>query len=150
MLDQVFLLQERVLLVHTTLTVVPVFELVFEDLAHVLGVEGQVKVSVDDLGDAVGSPQFVGPAVGGSAVEEQVFQVLELVVAQAGRRPRMGLGGQAVGARAGRLAPAVEGGAGDAQDAGDVAGGFALVHEFDGVATPAFEFCGGSKRSAHA
>ena len=36
--------------------------------------------------------------MGGSAVEEQVLPTLELVVAQAGRRPRMGLGRQTVGA----------------------------------------------------
>jgi hypothetical protein len=67
-----------------------------------------------------------------------------LVVAQARRRARVGLGGQATGVGAGSLAPAVEGGAGDAQDAGDGAGRLALVQQGDGAAAAAFEF--GAKR----
>ena len=124
-------------------------EALFEDLADVLGVVGEAEVAADDRGDALGRPQLGGPAVGAGAVQQQVFEVLQLVVAQARGRARVGLGGQAVGMRAGGLAPAVEGGAGDAQDAGDGGRGLAAVHEFDRMAATAFQFGGSSNRSAH-
>jgi hypothetical protein len=47
--------------------------------------------------------------VGDGAVEQQVFQVLQLSVTEAGLRPRVGLGGQAVGVLAGLAVPAVQG-----------------------------------------
>lgn len=122
---------------------------VLEDLADVLGVEADAEVALDEGRDALGGPQGIGPAVGGGACEQEAFQVGELVVVEAGGRPGVGPGGEAVGLCAGRLVPAVGRAACPTEDAGDEGRGFALFHKFDGVAAAAFEFCGGSERSAH-
>ena len=55
----------------------------------------------------------------------------------------MGRGVQAVGFL-GHASPAVDGGSADAEDTGDDGRGFALLDEFDGAATAAFEFSSGS------
>ena len=51
----------------------------------------------------------------------------------------MGLRLQAVGFL-GHASPAVDGGGANAEDTGDRGRGFALLDEFDGAATAAFEF----------
>src|SRR5262245_1738971 len=114
-----------------------------------LGVEADAEVAVNDLRDARGRPQFVGPTVSRGALEQQALQFRQLRVGEAGGGARVRLGRQAVGARAVGLAPAVQRGAMDAQDTGDDRGRLALVHQLDGAAPAAFEFGGGSNRSAH-
>jgi hypothetical protein len=120
-----------------------------EQLADVFGVEGDVEVAADHLGDALDGPEAVGPAMGPGPLAQQGIQLSQLGVAQARRQPGMGLGGQAWGTRLGHLAPAVQGVAVDAKDAGNSGGGFALFDECHGPTAAAFEFGSGSKRSAH-
>src|SRR5262249_29660992 len=98
---------------------------------------------------ARGGPQLVVPAVRGGAIEEEIFQALELLVAQTRRRAGMGLGGQSVGAGACLALPTVQRVAAYAEDAGDIRGGLALVHQIDGAAAAAFQFCGSTNGSAH-
>ncbi len=112
-----------------------------EDLADVLGVVGDAEAFADEPGDAVGGPQFVVPAVFLGALEKEAFEFAEVVVGQPGRGAGDGPGVQAVGL-AGHASPAVQGGDADAEDAGDRGGGFALLDEFHGAATAAFQFAG--------
>ena len=58
-----------------------------------LGVVGEAEVPGDELGDAGGSPEFVGPAVGLGLLEEESFELDDLVVGEcrSGRRRRDGV-----------------------------------------------------------
>jgi hypothetical protein len=48
---------------------------VLEEFADVLGVVMKTEVSLDDMSDAVGGPQFVPPAMLLSPLQEEFFQL---------------------------------------------------------------------------
>ena len=99
-----------------------------EDLADVLGVEGDAEVPLDQLGDPGGGPQLGPPAVGLGPFRAGL-PVPESLAGQRG--PGVGLGGE-LPRGLGELHPGVDGGAAAAEEVGDVVGGFALLDEFDG------------------
>ena len=114
-----------------------------------LGVVLQPEVPVNDGGDAVGSPELVGPAVMLGPLEQELFEVVQLLRAEARRRPRMRLGVQA-GLAVREAPPAMDRGFMHAEDSGNDGGGFATLHEFDRATAAAFEFSCGSNWSCHA
>ena len=68
-----------------------------ENLADVFGVVRYAEALSDQAGDAIGGPQFVGPAVGLGALEQQLLELAELFLGQPRRGAGSGLGLQAVG-----------------------------------------------------
>jgi hypothetical protein len=121
----------------------------FEELADVFGMVREAEVATDDCRHPRGGSECIGPPVRGGPLPQQAMQFGRLYVGEARRGSGVGFGGQAVGAGARGLLPAVEGGASDAQDAGNGDGRFTLAHEFDGAAPAAFEFGRSSDWSAH-
>ena len=115
---------------------------------NVIVMPGDAKMGVNQLGDALGSPQTGGPAVCISTIAEHGFQLLFLLGRQARRRPQMGPGGQAVWFFC-HLQPAVNGTLGDTEYSGNVLHVVALMDSLDGPVSPPFQFRGGSIRSAH-
>src|SRR6516165_4736534 len=53
-----------------------------EDLADVLGVQGDAQSFADQACDTVGGPQLVGPAVSFSALQEEAFELAQVVVGE--------------------------------------------------------------------
>ncbi|QDV39326.1 hypothetical protein ElP_72910 (plasmid) [Tautonia plasticadhaerens] len=111
-----------------------------DELAGVLDVVGDAEAAADDLGDPLGTPRVVGPAVGPGPPRQQVLELPEPLVGGPGRRAGMRLGGQGLGGVLGHAEPAIQRGTADAEDASDDGGGLALLHQFDGSATAAFQF----------
>jgi hypothetical protein len=124
-------------------------ESALEQLTDVLGVEGDVEVAADQFGDALDGPQGVGPAMRLRPLAQQRIELGELRIGQARCGAGMRLGGQAAGASLGHLAPAIQGVAVDAEDAGDGGGPLALFDKCHGPTATAFEFGSGSKGSTH-
>jgi hypothetical protein len=111
----------------------------FEDLADMLGVEGNAQAFAEQAGDAVSGPQIVGPAVFLGPLAEKSFELAQAVVGQMRRAARNGFGIQPM-RFLGHASPAMKGGGADAEDTGDHGRGFALLDECDSAATAAFEF----------
>ena len=120
-----------------------------EDLAGMLDVVRDGEVTPDHLGDPLGGPEGIGPAVGGGPLTEERLLLLELLGGEPGPGTGMGPGGQPLGGGLGHLLPAVERGAADAEDAGDDGGGLALTHQFDGPGAAALQL-GSSSNWSHA
>jgi len=118
-----------------------------DDRADVLDVVGDAEVAADHLGDPLGAPEVVVPALGLGPLQEQPFESLDRLVTAARLGAGMGLGGEGLGGLAIELQPGGEGGSSDAEDAGDEGGLLALLDQFDGSAASAFEFFGGSSGS---
>src|SRR5262249_20641472 len=114
-----------------------------EDLADVLGVVGPAEALADEPRHAGGGPQLVGPAVLPGTLGEEALELLEVVVGQPRRRTGAGAGVEAV-RPAGQAPPAMHGGGLDTEDAGDLGRGLAPLDQFNGAATPALQFFGGS------
>src|ERR1700722_14688865 len=55
-----------------------------QETANMIGMVGDAKVAVDQRGDAPAGPQFVGPAVGLGALDQELFELGQLRV----REPR--------------------------------------------------------------
>src|SRR5215469_14837621 len=89
----------------------------FEDLADVLGVEGDAEALADQPCDPAGRPQLVGPAMLLSSLQQQAFELTQVVVGQAGCGAGGRFGIEALRA-AGHASPAMHGGFMDAEDAG--------------------------------
>src|ERR1700709_739123 len=106
------------------------------------------KVSTNEVGNALGGPQLIGPTVGLGALKQQLLQFLLLGDGQAGRMD-LGLGGQSVWIL-GVLEPAMEGTWSDAHDAGDVLHFVTLLDGENCLASPLFQRAGRSDWSAHA
>src|SRR6478736_4945258 len=102
-----------------------------------------VQPPADDLGDPLGAPEVVVPAVGLGPLQQQPLELPELLGGQPGPWAGVRLGGQGLGRVLGRGQPAIQRGAADAEDASDDGGRLALLHELDGPATAAFQFFGG-------
>lgn len=111
-----------------------------DDLADVLDVIRDAEVAADDLGDPVGTPHVVVPAVGLSPLQQQALELPDLLVGEPGPRPGMRLGAEGLGRLLSHAEPAIERGAADAEDAGDDGGRLAVLHQFDGPTTAAFQF----------
>ena len=90
-----------------------------DHLADVLGVVVDAEVAADHLGDPVGAPQVVVPAVGLGPLQEQPLQLLDLLVGEPGLGAGVGLGGQLLGGVPVELHPGVDGGASAAEEVGD-------------------------------
>src|SRR3954451_22315205 len=118
-----------------------------EDLAGVLDVVRDGEVTLDHLGDPLGGPEGIGPAVGGGPLTEERLQLPELLGGEPGPGTGMRPGGPPVGGGLGHPLPAVERGAADAEDAGDDGGGLPLVHQLDGPGAATLQFGCGSDRS---
>jgi hypothetical protein len=78
-----------------------------EEPPDVVVMEAAFEVLRDDVCDAGGGPEVVGPAVGARPFHEKLFEPLELGVGEVRRPVRMGLGGEAVGLLGG-LSPAIQ------------------------------------------
>jgi hypothetical protein len=115
-------------------------ELMLEDLADVLGMEADVEMTANQLGSSIGGPQFGAPAMDLGASEQQRLQAAHLIVIEPGRPAGVALGGELLGGLLIQLQPGVDGGAGAAQEAGDLAGMLAFVDKLNGAAAPTFEF----------
>ena len=85
-----------------------------ENLADVFGVQGDAKALLDQACHAVGGPQLVGPTVLVSALAEEVFEFVELVVGELAWAAWDGFGIQTV-RFSGHTSPAVNGGRVDAR-----------------------------------
>jgi hypothetical protein len=111
-------------------------------------VKRHAEVAANDFGNSSAGPQTVVPAVGLSALLEELLQLAMLLEGQAWRRAKVWLGSQAV-RLLGSLEPAIHTGAIDAIDAGNHLGAFARVNRLHGSTASAFQFHSGSKWSTH-
>src|ERR1700722_4132615 len=114
-----------------------------EDLADMLGVVGNAEVASDHFADAGRSPQVVGPAVPGGALQEQHLQLLELGIGKA-RLATQRLGGEATGG-AGLAEPTINAAAVDAEHFGDGRGLLSFADGFDGTLAAAFQLTDGNR-----
>jgi hypothetical protein len=85
--------------------------------------------------------------VGLSPLQEQDFQLAQLLGGEPGLGPGVGPGGQLLGPLAGELDPGVDGGSSAAEEVGNIIGGFPLLDEFDRTQPAALEFFSGSEGS---
>jgi hypothetical protein len=97
-------------------------------------------VAADHLRNPRGGPQLSPPAVGFGPLQEQPFELTELVGIQAWRSAGMRLGSELVGGFAVLFQPGVNGGPTAPEEACDCGGMFPLMDESNGTAAPAFEF----------
>lgn len=104
-------------------------------------------MATDHLGDPVGAPQLVMPTMGPGPLQQQPLQLPDLFVGQPRLGSGMGCGGQGLGGLLGHGEPAIQGGATDAEDAGNDGGRLAPLHQFDGTSSSSFQFVCGSDRS---
>ena len=79
-----------------------------EDRADMFDVIGDPPMAVDHLGDPLGRPQDVGPAVVGRPLEQEGFQLGQLLVSESDLGREMRPGSQPLGIGLGHLLPAVE------------------------------------------
>ena len=106
----------------------------FAELANGFRVVGDSEAIAEEACDPVGRPQRMVPAVGLGPLQEQGFQVVEVVVGQAWGGSRRRPGRQSVLSLR-PSPPAVDGGGAYAEDTGDDGRGFPRCDEFDGTAT---------------
>ena len=104
-------------------------------------------MSLDQHRDAIGGPKLGAPAVLAGPLQEQPFELTELIGMEARGSARRGLGSELFGGLAIQLQPGVDGGPAAAEEAGDHGGMFALIDKLNGTAAPAFEFFYSSHRS---
>src|SRR5262249_55147280 len=98
-----------------------------------------VKVTLDDGGNAAGGPKLVGPAVVLGSFQQELLQLGQLLVAEAGRRSLVRLGVEpSFSSR--QPTPRVDGGVMHAEDARYRAGRFASLYQLHGPAPPPFQF----------
>jgi hypothetical protein len=121
---------------------------VLDTIARFWRVLPDAEVTLDEPRDAGGGPELVVPAVVLGPQRQQLFELAQLVVGQAGGGSGMGLGVQAVGL-SGQAEPAGQGLGVSAEDAGDVGARLPLRHQLDGTAAAAFQFSSSSKGSTH-
>jgi hypothetical protein len=119
-----------------------------EDLADVFGVVVDVEMPLDEHGNASGGPQFVGPAVVFGYLQQERFELLQVRVVQARRRPGLLDGSQPAG-RARHSPPAMDGSHVDPQHACDGGRRFAPLNGFNGPCATTFEFLRGYVWSWH-
>jgi hypothetical protein len=121
-----------------------------EDLANVLGMEGDLELTFDQLGDPTGGPQFGSPAVVLGPLLEMVFQLLELGIVEPGLGSGVRLGGEFLDGVFCLLHPGIDGGSATAKEVGHIVGGFPLSDEFDGPDATTLEFfCGADGSHTH-
>ena len=114
-----------------------------KDLAHVLGVEADLEVPLDQLSDPCGGPQFSPPAMGLGPLQEQPFEFRQWLGGQSRLGTEMRLGGESLQTLSRELDPGVDGGSATAEKVGDIVGRFTLFDQFDGTESAALKFLGG-------
>jgi hypothetical protein len=112
-------------------------------------VVADAEVPKDDLANASGGPECIRPAVCLGALEQESFEALELDFGKSWIGIGMRLGGQSIVVLVSQLAPAINRGAVDSEEAGHSGRLFALADKLDGAPPPAFEFCRRTKGSTH-
>ena len=110
--------------------------------------ERDAELALNEVGNALGSPQLVGPTVGLGAFTEHLLQLLLLREGQARCGARVGLGSEAI-RLLGQLEPAIDGTWVDADNASDILYFVALCDGLHSLASPLFQSAGRSIRSAH-
>jgi hypothetical protein len=95
---------------------------------------------VNQVRHALGSPQFVGPAMRFCALPQKEFQIMKLCFIQLARCAGMRKGKQAVRSIASHGTPAVERSTIHAENLGDLGMGLTAIHQFDGADTAPLEF----------
>ncbi len=106
-----------------------------------LGVIVDAEVIRDQARHAGGGPEFVVPAVDLGTLEQQAFQLLEVVVGQAGRRAGLWACVQSAW-DAGVANPTRDALVMDAENTGDIGPAFAVLNECDGPLAAAFQLRG--------
>jgi hypothetical protein len=111
-----------------------------DDLADVFGVVTDAEVAANDFGDPCGSPQLGPPAVDFGPLQEQLFELTELVGIESRRSAGARLGGELGRGFALQFEPGVNRGPAAAEEMGHHGGMLTLINELNSAATPAFEF----------
>jgi hypothetical protein len=119
-----------------------------EDLADMLGVEGLPEMPLNEAGNASGGPQFVGPAMSLGSLQEQGFELRQMVVSESRPWAQLPFGVDAMGLL-GFVKPTSKCFVGNAKDASDGRAVFTLSDKVNGPSSSAFEFSRGSNWSTH-
>src|SRR6476620_5657439 len=106
------------------------------------------ELAENEIGDALGCPQLVGPAMCLGALKQQPLKLGLLGSGQACGSARMWFGSKSRGGF-GIVKPAIDGTFCNAHDASDILYLVALLDGLNGLASPLFQSAGRSVWSAH-